>query len=143
MSKTRKIKLKLQPDTDFSIIGIACHDNDFRLSWGINQIMGISLSKTDDLELVDIKKPDQKQLFSMYAFYDENSMINFQLIANRCDEGLLIKEYPNLDFILKLSKEASQNEVNEIKAKIKSLDMVMMTAIIPTDSIKKVERLVF
>ena len=50
MNAKKKIhKLAFDFESDFKLIGIASHENDYRLSWAINKSLNIDFIKADDL----------------------------------------------------------------------------------------------
>lgn len=50
MAEKKKIhKLKFELENDSYLIGIASHENDYRLSWALNKNLDLKLVKVDDL----------------------------------------------------------------------------------------------
>lgn len=121
----RKIhKLKgFQPEK-FKVVCIASHQNHYRLSWGLNQVLNIQFQKTDDL-LIKQSKANIEQSFSKYSSLDENLPLTYHLISNKCEQGYLLKDLPNIDFLLKIEGEMREDYVPELINKIKSLDIVI------------------
>lgn len=51
---------------EFQLIGISCHEKDYRICWALNQALGVELTKTEtDLELVLKKRKKNFFLFSI------------------------------------------------------------------------------
>ena len=122
----RKIhKLKgFQPE-NFKVICIASHQNHYRLSWAINQALNIQLQQSDDL-LIKNNKANIEQNFSKYSFQDKTLSVTYHLIANKGEQGYLLKDMPNIDFYLKIEgDEIEDSFVPELINKIKSLDIVI------------------
>lgn len=121
----RKIhKLKgFQPE-HFKVICIACHQNHYRLSWALNKALNIQLQKSEDL-LIKHNKANIDQSFSKYTFQDKNFHLTYHLISNKCEQGYLLKELPNIDFFLKISGRIEDDFVPEVINKIKGLEIVI------------------
>lgn len=63
----RKIhKLTEKKYLDFDLIGIVSSENDYRLSWTLNNTYGLQLSKRQNLEVFH-KRLDDKQEFSSFS----------------------------------------------------------------------------
>ena len=100
MAKRNVVKLDASPVT-FTVMGISSHENDYRLSWSINEQLGLSFVQSDSLII------DGNEFTCFVAENDDHSLI---LISNRCDDGFLLEKYKNFDFILKFSAELNEAE---------------------------------
>ena len=99
----RKIhKLTEKKELDFALIGITSPENDYRLSWTLNNNCGLQLSKKENLEVFN-KRLDDKQEFSQFQYYDDNSLVLYRLISNRSEKGYLLEEMTNVDYIFQVS----------------------------------------
>lgn len=105
------------------IIGIAAHQNDYRLSWAVNKALSWKLHKTDDFTLA-ASKNQQAKSFSAYSF-DTDNLNSIQLISNRSEYGYLISEYKTIDFVLLLYGDFSESAISNILKEIKQLDIVL------------------
>ncbi len=94
-----KFKLTVEYDYDFALVGIACHEKDYRIAWAINNKLKIELRKAEDLK-IELKKNTSATLFPFYEFIDEESFREYFLIGNRGGKGLLIPEQKQADYFL-------------------------------------------
>ena len=125
MSAKKKIhKLAFEFESDFKLIGIASHENDYRLSWAVNNSLGIEFVKTEDLI---ITHPKHKILisYSMYNFNDEDNFITYHLISNKSEKGFLLPEMKNLDFVLKVSGEPDTIFFKNLLQNLKKVDIII------------------
>lgn len=125
MAAKKKIhKLAIEIESDYSLIGIASHENDYRLSWAINKSLGLDLKKKEDLTL---DHPKNKILinYSLFIFDDENNYITYNLISNKSEKGFLIPEMKNIDFVLRVSGSPDQNLLDDLLFKLKKIDIVI------------------
>lgn len=143
MAAKKKIhKLAIEIESDYSLIGIASHENDYRLSWAINKSLGLDLKKKEDLTL---DHPKNKILinYSLFIFDDENNYITYNLISNKSEKGFLIPEMKNIDFVLRVSGSPDQNLLNDLLFKLKKIDIVITAFQINEVSEKLRKKLMF
>jgi hypothetical protein len=100
MAKVKKHNLTLEPEYDFDMIGICSHHSDYRLAWGINEAMGLHLSKADEEFATDKLKKHQSSFHSFYEYYDEENMCSYFLIKNVSGNRFLVSEQPKIDYFL-------------------------------------------
>lgn len=135
-------KIAYQLNYDFFLIGIASSENDYRLSWSLNTQFGYKFQKIDDL-FIDLKKNDCKQCYSRYHFFDEDTLLDYFLISNKTENGLLIKEYHNLDFFLKIMGEPTVDDLNIMLQNLKTTPNILMAIPIEPSSLKNPENFLF
>jgi hypothetical protein len=139
VTKKKIHKLAIEIENDYSLIGIASHENDYRLSWAINKSLGLDLKKNEDFT-IDHPKHKITVNYSLYIFDDENNYITYNLISNKSEKGFLIPEMKNIDFILRVSGSPDQNLLNDLLFKLKKIDIVITAFLINevSDKLKKV-----
>lgn len=142
VAKKKIHKLAIEIESDYSLIGIASHENDYRLSWAINKSLGLDLKKKEDLTL---DHPKNKILinYSLFIFDDENNYITYNLISNKSEKGFLIPEMKNIDFVLRVSGSPDQNLLNDLLFKLKKIDIVITAFQINEVSEKLRKKLMF
>jgi hypothetical protein len=118
-------KLTEKEDYRFMLAGIASADNDYKLSWSLNQNLGINLVRIDNLEIYH-KRLDGKQAFSQFEYYDENSMLQYRLISNRSINGYLLEEMTNLDYLLQITGEMDVGWLELLIGKINNIEGIIL-----------------
>jgi hypothetical protein len=129
VAKKKIHKLTFEFESDFSLIGIASHENDYRLSWAINKSIGLDLIKVEDFSVNHPKHKIQIN-YSMYNYDDENNYINYNLISNKSEKGFLISEMKNIDFVLRISGYPDTAFLNELLSRLKKIDIVITAFLI-------------
>jgi hypothetical protein len=125
MNAKKKIhKLAFDFESDFKLIGIASHENDYRLSWAINKFLNIDFIKADDL-LIHHPKHKIEAHYSMYTYFDEDNFIGYNLISNKSEKGFLLPQMTNIDFILKVSEETNADQLNNLLKSLKKIDIII------------------
>lgn len=134
-----KFKLDIAPEYDFDLIGLSCHQPDYKLSWNLNQLLGIELQKKQDASLKVKNKPSSHSYFS---FEDEEDFMKLELIKNKGLPKHLIANYQSVDYFLKLNNN-SQYNLDDLVRKIRKLDCILTATIIAPEDLKDAENLIF
>ena len=124
MAKRNVVKLDVGVVT-FSIIGISSHENDYRLSWSINEQLGLVFTRSDNVVT------SAGNEFSCYIHEGDNQML--LLISNRCDNGFLLEKYKNIDFILKFDTELNDTATAAWISDLKKAPLISAAFPIPVN----------
>jgi hypothetical protein len=138
----KKFTLNIEEDfeLDFELIGISCHEKDFRLCYELNNHLEIDLTRIKDLEIV-IK--NVKGTYSLFEYLDEENRLDYYLISNRSEKGILIPEHKSIDFLLQLKGVTSDEIVEELITKICSISLVLTAYKINVNTLKSKQNLIF
>ena len=136
-----KLKLELDEDFDFDLIGICSSFTDYRLCWGINQALSINLERIEDYSMQN--KKDGEFFFSFYEFFNENTEENFFLIKNQSyNYKKLIPEQDKIDYFLVI-KNNYETEIDDLLTKLKALDSVLTAFSFNVEDLKSKSNLIF
>jgi hypothetical protein len=116
---------------DFTIIGISSHENDYRLSWSINEQLGLMFAQGDSIVT------DAGNEFT--CFVHDDGQKRLMLISNRCDNGFLLEKCKNFDFILKFNTELNETDTSSWLSDLRKVPLVSAAFPIPVN--KKVLQL--
>jgi hypothetical protein len=124
MRDSQKIKRIHLPVNDQDIpllLGIVSADSDYRLTLKLNSKLGISLKSTDPVE-----SEDKGVILQFSRFSDPPGTQDFrlQLVSNRSGKNHLLKKLKNVDYLLLLQKQFSENNQEEIISRIRDIDSV-------------------
>ena len=122
MAKRNVIKLEAPP-VIFTVIGISSHENDYRLSWSINEQLEYTFIHGDSL-ITSIGKE-----FACFIHEDDNQRL--VLISNRCNNGFLLGKHKNFDFILKFDSELNEAEISAWLRDLRKVPLVSAVFPIP------------
>ena len=118
-------KLTEKEDYRFKLAGISSAENDYKLSWSLNQILGINLVRIDNLEIYH-KRLDDKQAFSQFEYFDEETLLQYRLISNRSVNGYLLEEMTNLDYLLQISGEMDEGWLGLLIEKMNNIEGIIL-----------------
>jgi hypothetical protein len=133
---------KLTPEcsTPFLIIGIASHENDYRISWALNSTLGFHFTKTDNHKVFH-KRFNEMQEFSMYRSNDDDASPVYKLIANCCDNGFLLEELRTIDFVLVVENAASLGDGSQTIHQLKGIPFISTAFIVNPSTLKGLNRI--
>lgn len=124
MAKKKKHTLELDQELDFDLIGVCSHHSDYRLAWGINEKLGLHLSKCDEDYCVTDKKGHVVSNHSMYEYMDEANRLSYFMIKNKHQGKYLIPEKPGIDFFLFLYDNWAV-EVSDLVVELKTVPSIL------------------
>jgi len=157
----RKLSLDdfLEED-QYTLIGIHCVIEDYRLAFLINQILDIKLKRHKE----EVTNPSLNTNYALFEWYDQKQFTTYHLVANTCkvqhnslqqqpnllfgNETLqttnhyLIPEFKKVNYLLKIDAEF-QNKEKLILNKILKIPQVVTAYSISTCDLKSKENLIF
>lgn len=136
----KKHKLLMSIDEDFCLLGIVADQRDYRLCLLINRALGFKLLRQDDLVLYH-KKLDRDQEFSLFSYADDESLLTYRVIRNRDEEGFFLDELKNLDYLIHVQGEITEEAMSSFIQKIASISDVRMCVPVDLNKIRNKERL--
>jgi hypothetical protein len=145
----------------FSLIGIHCTIEDYRLAFLLNKALGIRLTRKDK----DFDNNNLKTTFSIFEWEDHTQFNTWNLVSNTCkvisserNENLdslfsfdqmttqthhLVSEYKKANFLLKISNELDFKKEKLILEKILNIDHVITAYSIAANALKSKDQLIF
>lgn len=135
-------KLAAESNESFILIGIVSHENDYRLSWAFNQQIGLNLIKSKNIT-IDQPTLEENPVFAVFRSEEEESLIQHYLITNKSENGYLVSELKNVDYILKICGENTEEKATLLLNQIKKVEFVSTAFIIEGLSAKSLKNLIF
>lgn len=141
----KPIKLVVEYDYDFEIIGLITSLKGHKLAWMINNALKIELSKEEDIN-IDFLNEGQLVIIN-YIYQTEYSI--FRLIRNKSCEFVniaspyLVPELKEYDYFIQFEDESSTFGISEIKEKLKNISGIEYIKVIETENLKSKDNLIF
>lgn len=135
-----KLTLEIEEDYDFELVGICSHAKDYRLSWELNKKLEFDLVKDENLELT-VK--GEKQNYSFFSFIDDENLIEYYLINNRSENGILIPEEKRSDYFLLIRGVLREGQIEDHIREIATIKNVLTTYKIEVENLKSKNNLLF
>ena len=138
-----KYLLEEEYEFDFNLLGICCHEKDYRLCWAVNSTLNLSLSKaSEDIELIFSKESKPDANFSIYSYIDQYNSDQYFLISNKCQRTWLIPEKSHFDFFLMI-KSDEKKSYNLYLNKLRSIPFILTANHVVVKQLKSKENLIF
>lgn len=137
-----KFKLTIEYDYDFVLVGISCHEKDYRLAWSINDKLKTELRKAEDLK-IELKKNTTPTQFPFYEFIDEEAFREYFLIGNRGGKGLLIPEQKQVDYFLMIRGTCNSTDKSSLLKQLKDINIVLAAYDINPNGLDSKQNLLF
>lgn len=140
VEKLKVHRLKVEAGNGEKWFGISSHENDYRLSWALNNSLHLKLAKANDLN-VRRQKSGVFQRFSMFEFRDEENAVVYKLIANRSEKGFLLQKMKNIDFIFYIAYDYPLPLLNSLLSGIKQTNIVQIAFELQSKRIQELKKL--
>ncbi len=131
--------LEIEEDYSFDLIGISSHVHDYRLAWALNKHMGWMLTRQRDLEVKSAKNVSYHALFE---FDHEQEMTLIALLSNKSENGFLLPELQQFDYLLKI--ENLQNELNDdFYKQLRKTSFIQTVMVVDASRVKSRHNLIY
>lgn len=137
-----KFKLTIEYDYDFTLIGISCHEKDYRLAWALNNKLQTELQKSNDLK-IEFKKNNVSNSFTFYEYIDEDLYREYYLIGNRGSGALLIPEQKQVDYFLMVKGNFNASDKTNLLKQLKDINIVLAAYDVNINSLDSKQNLLF
>lgn len=121
------------------LIGIASLATDYRLLYFIDNLLGFSFVKRNDLPLYG--KKDKLGDFSFYEYPCTEKHLHYFLIANKNREQIAIPAYRNFDYFLLIEGELHAPAFQDLLRRLRSIALIQAAMNIPIASVKDLDLL--
>ena len=144
MVKQKKHLLEFEAETDYDIIGICSHHNDYRLAWSINASLGFHLElSTIPYIITHTKKGvSTHQPHPMFEYFEEENRVNYYLIKNKEAGKFLIPEKPTIDFFLFIHKN-NIIDLDDISERLRKVNSILAVFKLDVDLLPSTENIIF
>jgi hypothetical protein len=132
--KVKKLKLNIEQDNDYLLLGLVSAEPDYKLSLSLNKKFGISLKNIAPLVLPD---NNSEQTFSRFSNCDEPSDLTFSLISNRTGKNFLLNKLRNVDYILLIQNSERNTDLNKLTLSLREIKTVTAIFNIDLNTIKE------
>lgn len=141
MSKRKVIKLELEENYDFLMLGLVSTAKDYRICFQLNKLLELDLCKQKDIEL-KTNKTGNTDHFSFYEFVNEDQ-VEYYFICNKGKTTGLIPEYKQLDYFFIIKNQIGDFESSDFIKKLNSISLILGVYPINASMLKSRENLLF
>lgn len=140
-----KFRLDIEYDYDFLLVGLVCHEKDYRLCWAVNRELAIDLERAEPLA-ISLKKGEAPARFALYLHENNDNGTACFIVSNRSlDEtaGLLVPEQKEADFLFVAKGPFGEREEMRMIEGLKRIPFVLLTIRLVPAELKSKENLLF
>jgi len=132
----RKLRLTSEVSYDYTIFGVSCHLKDYRFAFFLNDKLGFSLKRKEDLVFTD---GEEKKAYSFYIYLHPDERRSYYLVSNYHEAGRLIPSEKGADFFLIADDLLPAQFKKSLMSKIQSISQVLAAYEIPKGKAKNLE----
>lgn len=127
-------KLGGNHELPFVLIALSCSESLLKMAWNINKKLNINLK---DSETPIQAKENPLNLFPVFCDRESSDGLYYSLISNKSNSTQLVKELPNIDFILEISGEIKKSNILTIIKEVKQIPGIIAVIEINAEKIKR------
>jgi hypothetical protein len=132
MTRVKKIKLILDDELEFPILGISTALSDYRLAWQLNTDLDLNFQKGDDGFYLPNKNREMK-LYEYYIHENDDDFSKFFLVKNKQNASVLFTQNDKLDFFLIL-RENNSYILEELIKKLRNIKGIVAIFSFPSSN---------
>lgn len=132
----KKLSSTIDYAAEFFFIGISSHLKDYRLSFFINQELGLKLKKIEDFVQAD--EQTNSYTYSLFYYRCPDTNNNFCLISNHHSEKKLIQAFKQFDFFLLVQNNLSPANKKELISNLKKIPNLLAAYEIELKKVKNI-----
>ncbi|MCB0813459.1 MAG: IPExxxVDY family protein, partial [Flavobacteriales bacterium] len=131
-TRMARLKLELEPDPEVVVIGISCHEQDYRLCWALNRHLGLTLTRRRT------GLHDAEDGTGLHAAYDHMAgpdHISHTVVDNHGTSGSLIREHREADYFLVVDREMAEAD-ERLLERVRGTDFVLAAFLLDFGTLK-------
>jgi len=132
--KVIRLKLNVEQNNDYILLGIVSSEPDYKLSLSLNKKFRISLKNILPLKLPGDNKSELS--FSRFSNNEDPSDLKFNLISNRSGKNFLLNKLKNIDYLLQIQTSENDVNFNFINLNLREIDTITAIFNIDINTIK-------
>jgi hypothetical protein len=138
----KKHKLEYNESFDFLLFGISSHEADYKLVWKINKEFSLNFVREDNLKAVTRKTAGPSE-YALYSYDDEDTFYLYHLISNKSEEGVLLEDLKNIDFLIRIQGDFTEAFLNGFQSRLKKTEGILGVFRLDPTALKGREFLLF
>jgi hypothetical protein len=132
--KVTRVKLDIEQNIDYILLGLVSAEPDYKLSLSLNKKFGISLKTISQLRLP--RENNTELTFSRFSNSDDHTDLKMILVSNRSDKNYLLSKLKNIDYLIQIQNPEKDINLNEITSKLREIDAITAVFNIDLNTIK-------
>ena len=136
----KKLSITVNLSDDYTVIAIACHLKEYRLSFQVNQSLRIRMKRVSDL-IIDGQGEGGYRGYALYSYDNQDQRCYYFLLANHHPEGKLLSSLRQTDYFLIISQFLNREDVERIVHILRRIQGVLTAYQVDPSNIRDMELL--
>jgi hypothetical protein len=132
--KVTRVKLNIEQNNDYILIGLVSAEPDYKLSLSLNKKFRISIKSINPLKLTNDKKSEL--IFSRFSNNHDPGDFIFNLISNRSGKYFLLNKLKNIDYLLQILISEREADADNIISSLREINTITAVFNIDISTIK-------
>ncbi|MGA2407369.1 MAG: IPExxxVDY family protein [Bacteroidales bacterium] len=132
--KVTRVKLKINQNNDFILLGLVSAEPDYKLSLLLNKKFRISLKNISPIRLTGDNVSELA--FSRFSDSINSTDLVFNLVSNRSGKNFLLNKLKNIDYLLQVQYSDNEINLNNITSNLRQIDSITAVFNIDINTIK-------
>jgi hypothetical protein len=132
--KVTRVKLKINQNNDFILLGLVSAEPDYKLSLLLNKKFRISLKNISPIRLTGDNVSELA--FSRFSDSINSTDLVFNLVSNRSGKNFLLNKLKNIDHLLQVQYSDNEINLNNITSNLRQIDSITAVFNININTIK-------
>jgi hypothetical protein len=132
--KVTRVKLKINQNNDFILLGLVSAEPDYKLSLLLNKKFRISLKNISPIRLTGDNVSELA--FSRFSDSINSTDLVFNLVSNRSGKNFLLNKLKNIDYLLQVQYSDNEINLNNITSNLRQIDSITAVFNININTIK-------
>jgi hypothetical protein len=135
---THFLDVDYSEEFDFTLVGIASGQREHRLVWSVNTAMGWMLERSEDAE---ITRKTGKSYHARFRYMHPEDRIVYTLFANRGEGGLILPEWVQFGYLLKVENDPWIVQ-DALCRSLRKSQFVQAAIELPAEKVKSIHQLI-
>jgi outer membrane lipoprotein-sorting protein len=132
--KVTRVKLNIDQNNDYILLGLVSHEPDYKLSLALNNKFRISLKNISPVIFTSDDKSEH--IFSRFSNNDDRTDLIFILVSNRSGKSFLLNKLKNIDYLLQIQISEKEVNLSLITSYLREIDSINAVFNIDINTIK-------
>lgn len=136
----KKLSIPVNLSEDYTVIAIACHLKEYRISFQVNQSLRIRLKRESDL-IIDGAGDGGYRGYALYSYDNQDQRCYYFLLANHHPDGKLLSSLRQTDYFLIISQFLNSEDAERIVLALRRIQGVLTAYLVDPGNVRDMDLL--
>ena len=120
--KVTRLKLNIEQNNDYILLGLVSAEPDYKLSLALNKKLKVSLRNISPVRLSN--ENVSELTFSRFSNHENSTDLMINLVTNRSGKNHLLNKLKNVDYLLQIQITEKEVSPDNITSKLREIDTI-------------------